>query len=449
MTARPPEFDDTTSSWNTYRVRLEAFFEGHSIKDPGKQRALLVSALSDNVVRVLQGQCQSESVNHLSYEAVVQHLDNHFDPQVNEIAASYAFFHAEPSRRRKGTRNGRVEHTHKGSFAYNRLASGIASAPALFQRRLESVRQGLSRVKVYLDDIIIAEKQNSILRHVLGRPRDNGLKLNRDKCRFLEKQVSFLGHKIDATGLHPPENMEAITDAPRPETQLAGLSRSDDTLHQIRGWITHGWPRQLSVAQQHLMPYFSRRNETTPLEGGKSPAELLLGFRPRTRLTASLTKVTENDGSGEPVQGAAKEPTRYQPGSQVWSRQFQSARKWMPATVVSRTGVRMVTLETPEGPQRRHVDQLRPRFCTGSSPSKPSEVQTGDEAQCSAEQAAAHDGSDARDVGSQAAEDQQSPHRSTRLRKPPDCLAYSSLGGRDVALSSTRDVTLSSPRADV
>nr|XP_050040360.1 uncharacterized protein LOC126537393 [Dermacentor andersoni] len=658
MTARPPEFDDTTSSWNTYRVRLEAFFEGHSITNPGKQRALLVSALSDNVVRVLQGQCQSESVNHLSYEAVVQHLDNHFDPQVNEIAASYAFFMrnqaegekvrdyitdlrrlakdcsfdkfldrmlrdrivcgirdeqarrhtlsqkkltlaeaeafalaaetaetnvramqerrfndngaanfiqkhrinpqksgrghgsmteatqcprcgsnhvSEVCRHKKATcykcgrkghlarmcssgranpsgtyavkeldgsdesgeemlyalvahsyssnesarpferdfiwegrklrmlvdtgstisviprtvfenhrewwptlektslrltcflgplpvlgrvamkvecdntqvdsslvvvdcdgpllcgrntiqafrsagialldecapqsvnvvhcdaetakllakfpdifeeklgcckgppvklhkkeaavprflkarpvpyalrekvsaeidrqvqegvlspvrvsewatpvvpvvkRNGDIRlcgdfkltvnqathleqyplpkiedifaslyggelfttldlrhaynqlplddearemavlNTHKGLFAYNRLAFGIASAPALFQRRLESVLQGLPRVKVYLDDIIIAEKQNdnSTLRQVLERLRDNGLKLNRDKCRFREKQVSFLGHKIDATGLHPPENMEAITEAPRPET---------------------------------------------------------------------------------------------------------------------------------------------------------------------------------------------------------------------------------------
>ncbi|KAK8771265.1 hypothetical protein V5799_025490 [Amblyomma americanum] len=92
MTARPPEFDDTTGSWSSYHVRLEAFFEGHGITDPGKKRALLVSALSDNVVHLLQGQCQTESVNSLSYEVVIQHMDNHFDPQANEIAASYALF---------------------------------------------------------------------------------------------------------------------------------------------------------------------------------------------------------------------------------------------------------------------------------------------------------------------------------------------------------------------
>nr|XP_054923966.1 uncharacterized protein LOC126526126 [Dermacentor andersoni] len=277
-----------------------------------------------------------------------------------------------------------VLNTHKGLFAYNRLAFGIASAPALFQHRLKSAMQGLPRVKVYLDDIIIAEKQNdnSTLRQVLERLRANGLKLNRDNCRFRENQVSFLGYKIDATGLHPPENMEAITNAPIPQTQLADLSRSDDTLHQIRGWITNGWPRQLSVAQQHLMPYFSRRNETTPMEGGKSPAELLLGFRPHNQA----------DHFTDRQKGAAKAPTRCQPGQQVWSRQYQSARKLMPATVVSTKGARMVTLETPEGPLRRDVDQLRPRLGTGSSPSKPSEVQTGNESQCSAEQAAAHEG---------------------------------------------------------
>ncbi|XP_077494399.1 uncharacterized protein LOC144105071 [Amblyomma americanum] len=268
-----------------------------------------------------------------------------------------------------------VLNTRKRLFAYNRLAFGIASAPALFQRRLESVLQGLPRVKVYLDDIIIAEKENdeSTLRQVFERLRDNGLKLNLDKCRFREKQVMFLGHKIDATGLHPPQNMEAITAAPRPATVsqlksfLADLSRSDDKLQRIRGWISRGWPRHLSAAQQHLMPYFSRRNETTPLERGKSPAELLFGFSPRTRLTASLTdiKVTEND-SGEPVPAVTKSPTRYQPGKPVWSRQFRSARKWMPATVVSTTGARMVTLETPEGSQRHHVDQLRPRLDVGS-----------------------------------------------------------------------------------
>ncbi|KAL3189216.1 hypothetical protein MRX96_002888 [Rhipicephalus microplus] len=57
----------------------------------------------------------------------------------------------------------------------------------------------------------------------------------------------------------------------------------------------------------------------------------------------------------------------------------------MLATVVSTSGARMVTLETPEGPQRCHVDQLWPRLDLGSSPNKQSQV--NEEAQCSPKQA--------------------------------------------------------------
>ncbi|XP_077523143.1 uncharacterized protein LOC144133989 [Amblyomma americanum] len=64
-----------TGSWSGYRVRLEAFFEGHGITDPGKKRALLVV-----IQQIIQ------------HTVVIPHLDKHFGPQSNKIAASYAFF---------------------------------------------------------------------------------------------------------------------------------------------------------------------------------------------------------------------------------------------------------------------------------------------------------------------------------------------------------------------
>ncbi|XP_037520703.1 uncharacterized protein LOC119397342 [Rhipicephalus sanguineus] len=49
-----------------------------------------------------------------------------------------------------------------------------------------------------------------------GSP-DSGLKLNKTKCRFREKQVTFLGHRIDEKGLHPlQDNLGAILGAPSP-----------------------------------------------------------------------------------------------------------------------------------------------------------------------------------------------------------------------------------------
>ena len=47
-----------------------------------------------------------------------------------------------------------VVNTHRGLFRYTRLPFGIASAPGIFQRVIESVLQGIDGVVVYLDDIL-------------------------------------------------------------------------------------------------------------------------------------------------------------------------------------------------------------------------------------------------------------------------------------------------------
>ena len=41
--------------------------------------------------------------------------------------------------------------THKGLYCYNRLPFGVASAPAIFQRAIEAVLQGIPHVCFYLE----------------------------------------------------------------------------------------------------------------------------------------------------------------------------------------------------------------------------------------------------------------------------------------------------------
>lgn len=48
--------------------------------------------------------------------------------------------------------------THRGMFTYNRLPFGVSSAPAIFQRTIEGVLQGIPQVAVYLDDILVTGK---------------------------------------------------------------------------------------------------------------------------------------------------------------------------------------------------------------------------------------------------------------------------------------------------
>ena len=44
---------------------------------------------------------------------------------------------------------------HKGLFRYNRMPYGISSAPAIFQRIMESLLKGIPHAVSYLDDILI------------------------------------------------------------------------------------------------------------------------------------------------------------------------------------------------------------------------------------------------------------------------------------------------------
>ncbi|XP_049529003.1 uncharacterized protein K02A2.6-like [Dermacentor silvarum] len=526
-----------------------------------------------------------------------------------------------------------VLNTHKGLFCYNRLAFGIASAPALFQRRIEAVLHGIPGVKVYLDDIIVAEKAHDapVLRQVFEQLRANGLTLNREKCRFREKEVAFLGHRIDARGLHPlQDNLEAVLAAPPPTSKVSDYTNKDDVLQQVKTWILRGWPRRLGLEQQWYQPYFARRHElaeskgvlywghhvvlpeaaqafvlkelddthpgmtamkniarsifwypgldkdieklvkrcpqcvqclpmptaqvpanwpktnrrwcrlhmdfagpleghmifvlvdaetkwieavplrtataattvdtlrcifarfglprtvmsdngpqftsaetarffrengvrhittapyypqsnglaeravrtikeglkksqagtlqsrlakfllryrTTPTREEQSPAEMLLGFQPRTRLS---TYFEEEDGAGKSatVNGApSNRVQQFVPGTQVWTRQYnQLGQRWLPGTVTTVEGQRLLTVDTPKGVQRRHVDQERPSS-SGDTQSTSSQALQAGQPEMGAS------GGCIEPTASPVSTTKPIPlRRSTRTRKPPDRL---------------------------
>ncbi|XP_064469840.1 uncharacterized protein K02A2.6-like [Ornithodoros turicata] len=114
-----------------------------------------------------------------------------------------------------------VINTHRGLYTYKRLPYGFASAPAIFQRRMESLLREIPGTQVFLDDILIGEGEASFgetLRKVLQRLQDNGVRLREDNCVFHKSQISYLGHRIDKRGLHPEEKkLRAILEAPAPK----------------------------------------------------------------------------------------------------------------------------------------------------------------------------------------------------------------------------------------
>lgn len=111
--------------------------------------------------------------------------------------------------------------THQGLYEYTRLPFGVASAPAVFQRAMDTILRGIPQVICYLDDILVTGKtvseHNVHLAEVLERLQEHGVRLKKEKCEFGVKSVEYLGHRIDARGVHTSDSkVKTITDTPPP-----------------------------------------------------------------------------------------------------------------------------------------------------------------------------------------------------------------------------------------
>uniref|UniRef100_A0A3Q1HDU2 Gypsy retrotransposon integrase-like protein 1 n=1 Tax=Acanthochromis polyacanthus TaxID=80966 RepID=A0A3Q1HDU2_9TELE len=112
-----------------------------------------------------------------------------------------------------------------GFYEFNRMPQGVTNAPSTFQRLMERCVGDLhlNEVLVFLDDLIVfsdtLEEHETRLMKVLTRLRDYGLKLSPEKCHFFRSSVKYLGHIVDAHGVHTdPEKISALKTWPRPST---------------------------------------------------------------------------------------------------------------------------------------------------------------------------------------------------------------------------------------
>ena len=110
-----------------------------------------------------------------------------------------------------------------GRYHFNRLPFGISSAPEHFQRRMLQILDGLDGVECLMDDVLIHGPITTIhderLRAVVERMEAAGVTLNVDKCELSKPSMKFLGHVIDANGIHAdPAKVKAVTDLEPPKT---------------------------------------------------------------------------------------------------------------------------------------------------------------------------------------------------------------------------------------
>ena len=94
-----------------------------------------------------------------------------------------------------------------GLYQYTRLPFGVSSAPSIFQATMDQILQGVEKTICYLDNILVMGSNEmehlKTLEEVLQRLHSHGIKVRLDKCKFMQKSVEYLGHKVDVDRLHP------------------------------------------------------------------------------------------------------------------------------------------------------------------------------------------------------------------------------------------------------
>ena len=112
-----------------------------------------------------------------------------------------------------------------GLFEYNRMPFGLCGAPATFQRLMHSCLrdQIYQLLLVYLYDVIVFSKtfdeHLERLEKVLTNLAQQGLKIKREKCSFLRREVSYLGYVVSSNGVSTdPDKISVVKNWPVPKT---------------------------------------------------------------------------------------------------------------------------------------------------------------------------------------------------------------------------------------
>ncbi|UYV78472.1 hypothetical protein LAZ67_16001606 [Cordylochernes scorpioides] len=110
-----------------------------------------------------------------------------------------------------------------GLFEFTRMNFGLKNTSQTFQRFMDEVTKGLDFVFVYIDDVLIASKnENDHIQHlhiIFKRLSDHGLTINISKSVFGKPSLEFLGHIIDNKGIKPlPEKIRIVKDFPQPNS---------------------------------------------------------------------------------------------------------------------------------------------------------------------------------------------------------------------------------------
>ena len=117
--------------------------------------------------------------------------------------------------------------THKGLRRYARLNFGTNSASEMFQNVISNQIHDISGALNISDDVIIFGKTQAehdiALHKVFRKFSEVNLTLNKRKCEFNKRSITFFGFGFSGQGISPdPKKVEAISNA-KPPTTTSGV----------------------------------------------------------------------------------------------------------------------------------------------------------------------------------------------------------------------------------
>ena len=115
-----------------------------------------------------------------------------------------------------------------------KLPFGISSAPELFQKRMQSILEGLKGALCHMDDVLIfGSNKDENDKNLLAALESAGVTLNPNKCEFYKGSIKFLGHVIDKDGIRAdPSKTQAIVQMEAPQS-VANLGRFMGMVNQL------------------------------------------------------------------------------------------------------------------------------------------------------------------------------------------------------------------------
>ncbi|XP_042865110.1 uncharacterized protein LOC122248852 [Penaeus japonicus] len=111
-----------------------------------------------------------------------------------------------------------------GLYQFRVLPFGLTNSPAVFNRVMREVLQGVRGVEAFVDDILVHsstfEEHLEILEEVFQRLRGTNMTIKPSKCEIGHKEIQYLGHTLgEGRCSCQNDKIQKIKEAPRPTTK--------------------------------------------------------------------------------------------------------------------------------------------------------------------------------------------------------------------------------------